>query len=81
MIPEEPFDIEEVCETIKKRHARGKDFSIVVTAEGAKIKGEDLVLKNERRDAFGHVLLGGIGQWLGSELEKRTGFETRVAVL
>jgi len=81
LIPEEPFDIEEVCETIKKRHARGKDFSIVVTAEGAKIKGEDLVLKNERRDAFGHVLLGGIGQWLGSELEKRTGFETRVAVL
>ena len=80
LIPEIPFDVEEVCDTIKKRHARGKDFSIVVTAEGAKMKNQEL-LKTEKKDAFGHVLLGGIGDTLGKEIEKRTGYETRVTVL
>jgi len=81
LIPEVPADMEEICGIIKARHSRGKDFSIVVVAEGAKIKGEELVLQTKKKDAFGHVLLGGVGQRVGIELEKLTGFETRVTVL
>ena len=81
LIPEVPFTIEEVCNIIKKRHAGGKDFSIVVVSEGAKPKEHEAVLKTKKKDAYGHVLLGGIGQVLGREIEKKTGFETRVTVL
>ena len=81
LIPEVPVDINKVCTSIKKRHARGKDFSIVVVAEGVKLKNMDLVLKERRKDAFGNVLLGGIGHVVGRELEKKTGYETRVTVL
>lgn len=81
LIPEIPIDFKLVHETIKKRHQRGKTFSIIVVAEGAKFKEEDLVTKEEEKDAFGHVLLGGIGNVLGQRIEKETGYETRVAVL
>ena len=81
LIPEVPVDINEVCEIIKKRTDRGKQFSIVAVAEGAKLKEHDLILQRKDEDQFGHVMLGGIGQIIGQELEKRTGFETRVAVL
>ena len=81
LIPEIQADMEEVCAIIKKRHARGKAFSLVVVAEGAKMKHEELVLQTKKKDAFGHVLLGGIGNRVGKELEERTGFETRVTVL
>jgi ATP-dependent phosphofructokinase / diphosphate-dependent phosphofructokinase len=81
LIPEIPIDIEEVCELIKKRHSRGKSFSIVVVAEGAQFKEGDFVKQEEKLDSFGHVRLGGIGHILGEEIEKRTGFETRVTVL
>ena len=87
LIPEKPFDINEVCETLKKRHARGKDFSIVVASEGAVFKKDDtkksdgLVLSSEKLDSFGHVKLGGIGNILAEEIEKGTGFETRATVL
>jgi len=81
LIPEFPIDTDEVCKIIKHRHGRGKSFSIVVVAEGAKFKQKDLVLQEEKLDAFGHVRLGGIGQALGKEIEKRTGYETRVTVL
>jgi 6-phosphofructokinase 1 len=84
LIPEKPFDLEEVAEVIRTRHARGKNFSIVVAAEGARMAegGEEGLLKqSEQVDEFGHVRLGGIGQFLGRELEMRTGFETRVTVL
>ncbi len=81
LLPEFPSDIDEVCSLIKKRHGRGKTFSIVVAAEGAKFKKGREVLQQEKLDAFGHVRLGGIGQILGEEIEKRTGFETRVTVL
>jgi 6-phosphofructokinase 1 len=81
LIPEEPIDIDGVCETIKKRHARGKDFSIIVVAEGARFKeGTDVVLEG-KLDEFGHVRLGGIGQVLSNLIEQRTGYETRVTVL
>ena len=81
LIPELPIDIEEVCNLIKKRHQRGKTFSIIVVAEGAKFKEGDMVLQEEKLDQFGHVRLGGIGEALAGEIEKRTGYETRVSVL
>lgn len=81
LIPELPVDIEEVCALIKKRHDRGKTFSIVVVAEGAQFKKSSMVLQEEKLDEFGHVRLGGIGERVAQEIEKRTGFETRVSVL
>jgi len=81
LIPELPIDITEVCDSIKKRHERGKDFSIVVVAEGAKFKEGDMVIQEERLDEFGHVRLGGIGQILADLIETKTGYETRIAVL
>ncbi|RKY31894.1 MAG: 6-phosphofructokinase [Candidatus Omnitrophota bacterium] len=81
LIPEETIDIEKVCELLKKRHDRGKTFSIVVVAEGAKFKKGTMVLQEEKLDQFGHVRLGGIGDNLAKEIEKRTGYETRVSVL
>jgi 6-phosphofructokinase 1 len=81
LIPEIPIDTNEVCHLLKKRHARGKSFSIIVVAEGAKFKEGDIVKQEEKLDAFGHVRLGGISHILGEEIEKRTGYETRVTVL
>ena len=81
LIPEVPIDINEVCDLLKKRHGRGKSFSIIVVAEGAAFADKDLVKQEEKLDAFGHIRLGGIGHVLGAEIEKRTGFETRVTVL
>lgn len=81
LIPELPIDIEGVCELIKKRHQRGKTFSIIVVAEGAKFKDTSFVTQEKKLDEFGHVRLGGIGEILGREIEKRTGYETRVSVL
>jgi len=80
LIPEVPINIEEVCAIIKKRHEIGKDFSIIAVAEGAQF-GDKEILQTQELDAFGHVRLGGIGQKLADEIEKRTGFETRVTVL
>jgi 6-phosphofructokinase 1 len=82
LIPEEQKTIEEICARIKRRHARGKKFSIVVASEGFQLKGEDeLVTKGQQLDQFGHVLLGGIGERLAKLIEKQTGFETRSTVL
>lgn len=81
LIPEIKMDLNEICEVLKKRHARGKSFSIVVVAEGATFKEGQVVTQEEKLDSFGHVRLGGIGEILAGEIEKRTGFETRVTVL
>jgi 6-phosphofructokinase 1 len=81
LVPEEPFDLDEVAERIKARHARGRYASIVVVAEGAQPAEGTFVVKDGEVDAFGHVKLGGIGTWLAKELEDRTGFETRVTIL
>lgn len=80
LIPEIPINIDEVCELIKRRHARGKTFSIVAVAEGAKFAGGD-ILKSEKLDSFGHVRLGGIGHQIAELIEEKTGFETRETVL
>jgi len=81
LVPERPFDVEEVCALIQRRHSRGRYFSIVVVAEGATPKEGQMETLEAESDEFGHVRLGGIGQLLGPEIEERTGFETRVTVL
>jgi 6-phosphofructokinase 1 len=82
LIPEEPYNLDEICDNLKKRYERGKTFSIVVVSEGAKqLETNSLVTQAEETDEFGHVRLGGIGSLLGKEIEKRLGFETRVTVL
>ena len=81
LIPEIPIDVKEVCNLIKKRHTRGKTFSIIVVAEGAQFKEGQFVTQEEKLDEFGHVRLGGIGDRLGQIIEKETGYETRVSVL
>ena len=81
LIPERPFDIEQVCEHIRHRHERGHSFSIVVVAEGALPREGEESLQTEEKDAFGHVRLGGIGVWLQNEIKDRTGFDTRATIL
>jgi len=86
LIPEQPMTVEAACEELRRRHARGKSFSIVVVSEGYELtyaSGESRLVGEEARatDQFGHVTLGGVGEILGREIEQRTGFETRVTVL
>ncbi len=81
LIPEMPFDIDEVCRLINRRHARGRYFAIVVVAEGATPKEGTMTVATGQVDEFGHPRLGGIGQQLEREIETRTGFETRTTVL
>lgn len=81
LIPEVPIDMEEVTAILQKSHDAGKLYSIVAVAEGAQFKAGDMVTKEERLDAFGHVVLGGMGERLAQEIEKRTKYETRATVL
>ncbi|MFQ6104087.1 MAG: 6-phosphofructokinase [Candidatus Glassbacteria bacterium] len=82
LIPEFPFTMEDVCEKIRKRHARGKNFSIVVVAEGAKPVGvEELVTQDDEVDEFGNVRLGGIAHLIGKKIRETTGMDTRVTIL
>jgi 6-phosphofructokinase 1 len=83
LIPEQPFDVDKVAAKIRMRHARGRYFSIVVVAEGAKFAaGKDgPVVVGGEKDEFGHARLGGIANTLAQELERRLGFETRTVVL
>ena len=81
LIPEIPFDIDEVCGLIRHRHERGRYFSIVVAAEGAVPKEGTMAVSAGELDEFGHPRLGGIGQRLEREIEQRTGYETRATVL
>jgi len=80
LIPEHPMTVEAACEELRRRHARGKNFSIVVVSEGCELPGAD---DKGEVDQFGHKLLAkrGVGERLGDEIERRTGFETRVTVL
>ncbi|HEX4564084.1 MAG TPA: 6-phosphofructokinase [Solirubrobacteraceae bacterium] len=82
LVPERPFDIDEVVTHLRRRHARGRLFSIVVVAEGATPRAGTLEVRaGTQTDEFGHVRLGGIGVVLEHEIERRTGFETRVTIL
>jgi ATP-dependent phosphofructokinase / diphosphate-dependent phosphofructokinase len=86
LIPEQPITVEDACRELVKRHDAGKDFSIVVVSEGYELtyaSGEQHLVAGVAResDQFGHVVLGGVGDALGRDIEERTGFETRVTVL
>ena len=81
LIPEKPFTIGEICRYIKRRQKRGRNFSIIVVAEGAKPRDGSEVIYSDSVDEFGHVRLGGIGYYVGKEIEKYMNIETRVVVL
>jgi phosphofructokinase-like protein len=85
LVPEEPFDIDEVCDRLRRRHQKGRFASIVVVAEGARPKDADETpaasLTDQLTDQFGHERLGGIANLLAAEIERRTGFESRVTIL
>jgi 6-phosphofructokinase 1 len=84
LIPELPMTVEHCCELIRNRHTKGKDFSIVVVSEGYQLTyetGASRGVASADVDAFGHARLGGVGAALASEIEDRTGFETRVTTL
>jgi 6-phosphofructokinase 1 len=80
LIPEQPFDLERVCELVGRR-LEAHFAPIVVVSEGAEPKGGMPRAEDSSRDAFGHVRLGGIAHWLEGEIERRTGKETRATVL
>jgi 6-phosphofructokinase 1 len=80
LIPERPFDIDEVCRYVKQRFER-RYAPIIVVAEGAQPKEGTMAVQERDLDAFGHVRLGGIGHLLEREIEARTGYESRQTVL
>jgi 6-phosphofructokinase 1 len=82
LVPEYPFEIEQVCDSLRKRHATGRTFSIVVVSEGATRAGSDEpATTGAKVDAFGHAQLGGIAAYLETAIEERTGYETRMTIL
>jgi phosphofructokinase-like protein len=81
LIPEKPFDIVEVCGYLKHRQNRGRTFSLIVVAEGAKPKEGKEIIYSPSVDEFGHARLGGVGYYLGKEIEKCMDIETRVVDL
>ena len=80
LIPERPFDIGGVCETIRKRH-QIRNFTIVVVAEGAHEDGMDVKVNADEKDAFGYCTIGGVANWLKREIHARLGFDTRAIIL
>ncbi|MBM9622066.1 6-phosphofructokinase [Streptomyces zhihengii] len=80
LIPEQRFDVEQVCAWVSSRF-RASYAPIVVVAEGAMPQDGDAVLKDGSLDSFGHVRLSGVGEWLAREIERRTGKEARTTVL
>ena len=82
LVPEEEFDIEGVCEKVSARRRAGKNFTLIVVAEGARAKlREGQVTTTQGLDQFGHPKLGGIGHFLAEEVEKKTHLECRDVVL
>ena len=81
LIPEIAFDIDRVCEKIADNDLRDKDYSIVVVAEGAKAAGGQVISKGAGELGREEVVLGGIGEWVASEIRGRTEKDTRSLVL
>jgi len=80
--PEKPFDIESICDVVRKRDEQGKKYTVIAVSEGAKPKDiKDLITVSPEVDEYGHLRLGGIGKILAGEIEKRTGKEARDVVL
>jgi 6-phosphofructokinase 1 len=80
-VPEFKGSVEDCCKMLKERYGRGERNAIIAVAEGAEFSDVDVKAASQSTDAFGHVLLGGVGETLAKEIEKRTGFETRHVVL
>ncbi len=81
LIPEIPYDLDIIADKVKERNRKGKRFSIVVVAEGAKPKGGDVVIQRLVKESSDPIRLGGIGFVLGKQLEEVTGVETRTVVM
>lgn len=81
LLPEEPFDVDEIAAMVRGRFAQGKRWAVIAIAEGAVPKGGTEVLKRGEKDAFGHVALGGVSEWLAKEIEARAGVTSRHVVL
>ena len=82
LVPEKPFKIEEVCRMIREREEKGKKYTIIAVAEGAKPENiKEFITISKECDEFGHVRLGGIAKILEKEIAKRTGKETRSVAL
>ena len=81
LVPERPFDLDDVCDLLRRRHARGRYASIVVVAEGALPIDGSISVPPRTVDRFGHVSVGGIAELIAPEIQSRTGFETRVVLL
>ena len=81
LVPERPFDMDEVCDRIRRRHDAGRTFSIVVVSEGATPKDGNETHAGAGTDAFGHARLGGIAVDLERAIEERTGYESRMTIL
>ncbi len=81
LIPEIPFDIDELCARLTRRHDRGRYASIVVVAEGSEPVPGTLEMEDKVFDRFGHVVLGGVATRIAMAIGDRTGFETRVVQL
>jgi len=82
LVPERPFDIDEVVQVLQRRFARGRNFANVVVAEGARPKGMgNFITRSKEVDEFGHVQLGGVGEFLAQQIHERTGIETRAVIL
>jgi len=81
LVPEEPVDIEVLCKALEARRKRGKRFSLVVVAEGARVGNLSQGTLGAKVDEFGHPRLGGISSLLAAEISKRTGIEAREVVL
>jgi ATP-dependent phosphofructokinase / diphosphate-dependent phosphofructokinase len=82
LVPEVPFDLDTVCDSIKRRHEAGRTFSIVVVSEGAMpADGSGFTVASSGVDEFGHARLGGIAVQLERAIEERTGYETRMTIL
>ncbi|GGF38198.1 pyrophosphate--fructose 6-phosphate 1-phosphotransferase [Marmoricola endophyticus] len=81
LIPEQPFDVDEVCGHVRSAAGRGVGPIVVVSEGAVPREGGDMTLTSGEKDAFGHVRLGGVGERLAEEVEQRTGLETRAIVL
>jgi phosphofructokinase-like protein len=82
LVPERPFDVDEVCDRIRRRHDKGRSFSIVVVSEGAVPRdGDGPSSTGAQTDSFGHARLGGVGVELERQIEERTGYESRMTIL
>lgn len=82
LIPEVPYNLNEIYKTLKKRQSEGEVYSIIVVSEGASpVDMKDAIIKSKEKDEFGHMRLGGISQVLEKLIEENTGFETRAVTL